>query len=731
MCRVPGSRQRQRPGGGPGSSPELSPELVAAGAGRDASPADPQPLAPPGPFGRARGRLSRALEPSSRGWALGWVLPLVVQLAHTAVVAPTYHVGSFDDDANYLMAAHVLAGGGWLTTTMPSGATVVANYLPGYPLLLVPLIWLGGALWLPRALSTLCVAALYPLLWAWMRRGAVKPQYRVAVLALLALNPVLATYSTMVMAEAPFLVVLVLALFALDRWERKPGWLWASAAVVLVAYLVWLKEAGIGLVVGLVLYQLWRRRWRRAVGVSAGAGLLLLPGLVARWLTAANIVGDRYAGEINNPTEGGLAHQLLGEVRHDTWAYLHSVLAQSVLPSGSPLPSHGSVHLLLVVIGATVPAFSVVGAVTWYRRHPGPGPWMVWAYLAETLGYPYTNQRRVILVLPVLTTWYVTGAVAVGRFVLALSRPVVSRVVVPVAVVAAVLATTVPASYAFTKNYLYRAGQQSSEFARSPAMSLLKALGPPDAVVETDYRGAVAFFSGHRTAWTAFVRTTPYGPFAGANGGACTASKVRSDLRVDEARFLVVGDFNVPGLMDSPCLLKMASSPATAGAIGAVRLLSTDHDQTSLFELLGPGSSQPGLVDPTASSGPSSPAGVARLARNGHGDAGGTGYEARSVGGEANFEWAWPAGAKLMQVSVGSVTSSALVEGTTVAAQLPDGRWRLVASCDGSVGDGGRCPFLLAVMPQPTRATAVRVSVRTSGRAEVAYLNALGAEGSR
>jgi hypothetical protein len=45
----------------------------------------------------------------SRWWAAGWLVPLAVQVAHTIAVAPTYRVGSFDDDANYLMAAHVLA----------------------------------------------------------------------------------------------------------------------------------------------------------------------------------------------------------------------------------------------------------------------------------------------------------------------------------------------------------------------------------------------------------------------------------------------------------------------------------------------------------------------------------------------------------------------------------------------------------------------------------------------
>ncbi len=118
-----------------------------------------------------------------------------------------------------------------------------------------------------------------------MGRREVKPGPRAAVLFLLAINTVLATYSTMVMAEAPFVFVLLLALMALDRWERRPGWRWAGVEIVLLAFLVWLKEAGIGLAVGLVLYELWRRRWRRAVAVGGGVGALLLPGLVARLMT--------------------------------------------------------------------------------------------------------------------------------------------------------------------------------------------------------------------------------------------------------------------------------------------------------------------------------------------------------------------------------------------------------------------------------------------------------------
>jgi hypothetical protein len=663
---------------------------------------------------------------TSRWWVLGWLLPLFVQIAHTMAVAPAYHVGSFDDDANYLMAAHVLAAGGGLSSTMPSGASVVANYLPGYPMLLVPLIWLfGGALWPPRLLSGLCIAALYPLLWAWMGRRQVKPSYRVAVLGLLAINTVVATYSTMVMAEAPFVLVFVLTLFALDRWERHAGLSQAAVVILLLGALIWLKEAGIGLVIGLVLYQLWRRRWSRAIGVTLGVSALLLPGMLARWLSGGATVGDRYADEIANAGYGGFLHGVPQEAVRVAWSYLQDVLRQSVLPTGSPLPTHGSVPFLMALVGATVPVFGIIGAVVWYRRHPLGESWMVWAYFAETLAYPYTNQRRVILVLPIVTIWYVVGAAAVGRALLALGGHALSRVVASIAVVVAVLVAGVPTAVGFTRDYLWNVGQKSSEFARSPAMTLLKAIGPPSAVVETDYRGSVAFFSDHRTAWTAFTASTVAGPFAPQGGGACSVPVVKGALQADDAQFLMVGDVNGPGVMDSPCLLHMATSAASGPTLGAVRLLSSDHDQTSVFELLGPGSSQPEMTDWTARA-PISRATPSLLPPNGTGDDGGVAYSAPAKGGVARFKWSWDKPVAISQLSIGLVTSSSPVLRTTVSLKSPNGEWQAVSVVSGAIGNDGAVPYLLDVLGPGTDAVALHVSVQTTGTAAVAYVSAIG-----
>jgi hypothetical protein len=690
--------------------------------------------------------LTSRLPAQSRWWAAGWLVPLAVQLAHTIAVAPTYRVGSFDDDANYLMAAHVLASGGWLTSVMPNGATVVANYLPGYPLLLVPVVWLfGAALWPPRLLSSILVAALYPLLWAWMARRGLSPWCRAAVMVVLAINSVLATYSTMVMAESPFLVVFVLTLFSLDRWAARPGTFSATVAVVLLAYLVWLKEAGIGLAVGLVAYELWHRHWRRATGVTLGVGALLLPGLAARWASGSQVVGDRYSTEIAHPGQGGLLHQLVSEAPHVARSYLQNVLRQSVLPEGSPLPAHGAVNALLNVVGTSVPLLVGVGAVVWYRRVHRPELWMLAAYFAETLAYPYTNQRRVVLVLPLVTIWYVVGAQAAGGWARRRAGAVGSRSVAALAGVAAVLVLLVPTAAGFTRNYLWGVGQKSSEFASSPAVSFLRAIGTPDELVETSYRGSIAYFTGHRTGWTAETSTTVTGPFGNQNDGQCRVHTVKAALREDDAKFLVVGDFNAPDFMDSPCLLQLASKPSTARALDIVRLLSTSHDQTSVFELLGPGTPQPGLVDWTAgvtpvvppqpgrrggkpATSPGQPTRTVRLARNGQGDQGGTGYVAVAHNGRAQLTWHWRTPVAITQLSLGSVGSASPITSVTVTLETPARTWQVVGDARGPVGDSGVVPYLLARLRPGSTAYAVRVTALARGAVKVTYVNAIGPE---
>ena len=349
-------------------------------------------------------------------------MPLLLGLVHVAVVAPHYFVGSFDDDAGYILTARALLAGQGLTGHLTSGVGVAAVYPPGYGALLTPLLWLWPHSFLPlRLLSTACYAALFPLLWIYLGRRRLGEGTRTAALLVLALGPVLATYGSMVMAETPFLVLLVGLLLLVDRWvtERRVVTRTGVGVAVTAAAMVWCKEAGIGLVAGLLLWLLLRRG-RGTIGrmalILGGVAALVAPVVVARLAAGVPVAGARYSQELGGYYHGGLVDRLIHVAPHALWQLVSTALPATMVPYLSPLPIHGHAPDLWKVLSWQVSILTVVGAVGWARRHRDAAVVMVPVYLGETLLWPYINERRVILVLPLLAAWYVLGAKAVwGR----------------------------------------------------------------------------------------------------------------------------------------------------------------------------------------------------------------------------------------------------------------------------------------------------------------------------
>jgi hypothetical protein len=199
--------------------------------------------------------------------------------------------------------------------------------------------------------------------------------------------------------------------------------------------------------------------------------------------------------------------------------------------------------------------------------------------------------------------------------------------------------------------------------------------------VETDYVSSTALFTGHATARSAFDATLTY----------CYYPGVAAALAQDRAGFLLLGDVNKPGVMDSPCLLAYASSSSSA-----VRLLHTTRDDASAFELIGPGTGHPGVEELTSGLAP----------------------QTSVAGSSATVEWDWGALRPVSQVSVGEAE---LVMGSTTSVRVDlreaDGRWVTVASAGRPAGDGaGFAPYLLATLPTGTTAGALRVVATGTSR---------------
>jgi hypothetical protein len=650
-------------------------------------------------------------------------VPLVIGVIHVLVVAHHYHVGSFDDDASYILSAKAILSGHGLTGRLPSGAVVVGSYPPGYPLLLAPLVWITHGYGALRALSLGCYALLFPLTWCYLGRRRLPDALRIAVLALMALNPVLATFGSMVMAETPFLVVFLVALLLLDRWDGSSRVLSPVGVGVIVsmAGMVWLKEAAIAMIAGVVAWLLLRREVRKAAAAAAGSLLLLAPVAIGRLITGVPLTGSRYSQELGGYYTG----TILDRATH-VWSaighYLSTALPASVVPIGAPLPLGGWAHDLLVVLAWHVPVLCVVGLVVWIRRYWDAAVVVVLFYVAETLLWPAINERRVILVLPVVLAWYVVGAWSLLAWLGQWFRrreSIWTTSIRPGMATMCALAVIVALVAQFPRDYLFGIHQNSSRPIGSPYAAMLASLGAPRDVVETDYLSTIALVSGHRTADAAFIATLL----------SCPDDTIGTALAGDNAGYLLVGALNKPEQVGSPCMLSEATSQPWA-----VRLLRTEHDLATVFELIGPGTGHPDLTDATAAAtvSGSAPVDLVPIAPLAEGDNAGTMPVTAAESGTGVLTWDWGHAATLRQVSVGAAGATAgPTGGVTVQVRQPSGEWVPVAATAASVGDApGGVPFLLTSFPQGMVATAVRVVVRAGGLVSAMDVHALADTGT-
>lgn len=578
-------------------------------------------------------------------------------LLHVGVVAVRYHVGSFDDDGAYIAMAEGIAHGVGLTGRLPFGYPLLKDYPPGYPALLAPLVLAfgtGHGFAAERAWSVACFTALFPLTWVWLRRRGLGEATSAGVLLLLALNPLLATFGSMVMAETSFLVTLMCLLLAAEAWGRSPRGLSVPGVltVVLAGALVWLKEAGLAVDGGMLLWLAANRQWRRAVVTAVAAGALLAPIAVARALNGVPLAGARYTGEIARGLGGDALHRLTllpaGAAR-----FVFYAVFDGVTPAFSPVSDNLGV---LVVVGGAASAaaalFCSVGALRWWRRYGGrdPLPWLVAPYVVESMVYLYVNMRRTILIVPVLSAWYLIGATATGRYLLRRSQergktpPEVWRRRFRVAACAGLAVLVVQ----FPTDYLVGLGQSTSRPAGSPYMTLLAHLGPRRSVVETHYLWTTALLTGHPGG---FEKTSPH----------CEAPAVLAALRRIHAAYALTAAFNGERV-DQPCLARLAPHEPWA-----VPLLHTALDDATVTEIVGPGTPHPdlrGLL--VAASGP------------------------------PRHVWRLPAGSRVTQVSVGATAG---IEVRLLGAH----GWQVV------VRRSRRAPWVLAELPGGVPATALQV----------------------
>ena len=258
------------------------------------------------------------MTPERLRWGLGGLTLLISAAVVSTAFTTIPHTGG--DNAGYISLAHgLLVDGSYLDVFDPERMKHT-KYPPVFPGLLAMMIALGARTWgtlkLAAAVPTvLAVVATY--VWA-ERRVGVWAAFGVAVL--LTFSSGIVYYSHWVLSDPLFLALTILALAALSVWDaaqqeevdggpdelsgrRQTVWLGVGVSAAGLAYFT--RSAGLPLVLALLGWLAFSRRWRALAGSAAVLGVPML----AWWLRGRGAGVAQYGTEfwmVNpyDPAEG-------------------------------------------------------------------------------------------------------------------------------------------------------------------------------------------------------------------------------------------------------------------------------------------------------------------------------------------------------------------------------------------------------------------------------------------
>lgn len=361
-------------------------------------------------------------------------------------------VGAYSDDAVYAVLARSLVGDRGFGLINTPGEEPAASPFPfGYPLALAPLAALApgslNLLKLPSLLATFANGALLFWGWPWFSRRS--RGWGVAVAALYVLSPTIVSHSVLVMSEAFFTTLCLLAMLLAEQIARGRPVLWRALLLGAVCMgAVFTRSVGVVLAPALALYLLWRMRraaWR-SIGLAAAAGVILTSSLLllapVSW---SDLLPSRYLTEHNNSlylivrqaapaTPEEAQPDLPGSIRRAEPSapllvldrarrHLTSDLRQAVLPMNGEGAEQELARRLRMPWLSTAMALLTLGFVA-------AGWWVWWArdgmtafgfgalvYLGAALFWDWEGPRLLVPVVPQLLLCLLVGFEAAWRFV--------------------------------------------------------------------------------------------------------------------------------------------------------------------------------------------------------------------------------------------------------------------------------------------------------------------------
>lgn len=362
---------------------------------------------------------------------VAWVVPVVLITVFVAVawVLRAPDITLEGDDALYLLLSESLRDFNYRETFLV-GHPTHAQYPPGYPgLLALASLVVGSRPDHLAVVGILAAAGGLAALW-FAVRSIWGPWIAAGTLTLAAFNPGLIHIAGLLMSEAPFFALAIVAIWA----ARKPGDRGVVAIAIIASIAAALtRAAGVTVVIAVLIAWLLERRWRAASILALCAALSVGPWLI--WtFTAPNQNPDRsYAsdaafGLIDSLQRApGPESTTTTGTRADGLPRLAKVPAALARRVASNTRTYATRELPWVLPAASVPGttldnwawlvavvvFGAAGLTQLWQR------WRVAAlflacYGALLLVWPWAISRLLIPILPLIILTLLVGAAALS-----------------------------------------------------------------------------------------------------------------------------------------------------------------------------------------------------------------------------------------------------------------------------------------------------------------------------
>ncbi|OGS00685.1 MAG: hypothetical protein A2V88_07340, partial [Elusimicrobia bacterium RBG_16_66_12] len=234
-----------------------------------------------------------------------------------------YYVGFFNDDAYYLIGAKSLLAGRYAEIHSP-GAPPLVDYLPGWPLLLAPILALtGGSLEAAQLWALALLTAGLAFFASALERES-GPETADMALACAAASPLLTSTAATLLSDGPMLFCAGAALAALPRlWGRRDSSAWVGFGLMLgLAALVRPTGLALPMAISGVLFLDGRRREAALIFCAAVAAF-------ASWLVRNSVVSgagwNHWREAISAARGGGIPFFA------NAWACVDTIFGRSLL----------------------------------------------------------------------------------------------------------------------------------------------------------------------------------------------------------------------------------------------------------------------------------------------------------------------------------------------------------------------------------------------------------------